>query len=313
MQHRVTADTQLDLRVRTAAFRWLKEQKPIHGDVLPYKALLVGFRFEGQQVKLIGPKGIFKPKILPRIPLSIITSPNSPYDDSHTDEFLLYRYRGTDPNHPDNVGLRLAWKHRVPLIYFFGLVRGRYLAVWPVFVVDANDATLTFTVAADDVRYALPDAIAAGQAALTVADGRADLRRAYITASVRQRVHQRGFRERVLDAYHDQCALCRLRHRELLDAAHIVPDTEPGGEPVVSNGLSLCKLHHAAFDRMFLGIGPDYRVEIRRDVLMETDGPMLRHGLQGLHGSRIHIPRSSGLRPDPDLLDWRFKRFKEAG
>lgn len=308
----MTTDAQLDLRVRSTAFRWLDEQAAIHGDVLPYKVLHQGFEFDGVRVPLLGPQGIFKPRILD-IPLSITTSPNSPYDDTHTDEFLLYRYRGTDPSHRDNVGLRTAYRQQTPLVYLFGLIKGRYLAVWPVFIRADDPAALTFTVAADDARYALPDAIAAGQAALTVADDRAEARRAYITASVRQRLHQRGFRERVLDAYRDQCALCRLRHRELLDAAHIVPDNEPGGDPVVPNGLSLCKLHHAAFDRMFLGISPDYRVEIRRDVLLETDGPMLRHGLQGLHGSRIYIPRRSGARPDPELLEWRFRRFREVG
>jgi hypothetical protein len=39
---------------------------------------------------------------------------------------------------------------------------------------------------------------------------------------------------------------------ELLDAAHILPDGHPKGEPVVPNGLALCKLHHAAFDRQRL-------------------------------------------------------------
>ena len=40
-------------------------------------------------------------------------------------------------------------------------------------------------------------------------------------------------------------ALCRLRHQELLDAAHITPDGDAEGEPVISNGVALCKLHHA--------------------------------------------------------------------
>ena len=87
-------------------------------------------------------------------------------------------------------------------------------------------------------------------------------RRAYITTTVRQRLHQRGFRERVLHAYREQCALCRLRHTELLDAAHIITDREEEGTPQVSNGLSLCKLHHAAFDRFLLGITPDYTIPV---------------------------------------------------
>ncbi len=37
-------------------------------------------------------------------------------------------------------------------------------------------------------------------------------------------MHQQEFRQRVLRAYRERCAICRLRHEELLDAAHILPD-----------------------------------------------------------------------------------------
>jgi len=67
-----------------------------------------------------------------------------------------------------------------------------------------------------------------------------------------------AFRQRVIRAYQERCALCSLRHRELLDAAHIAPDGQLEGEPAVSNGVALCKLHHAAFDRLFFAIRPDY-------------------------------------------------------
>ena len=111
-------------------------------------------------------------------------------------------------------------------------------------------------------------------------------------------------------AYGEKCALCRLRHRELLDAAHIVPDSEPEGEPRVSNGLSLCKLHHAAFDGYFLTVNPEYRVVVRRDVLEEDDGPMLKHGLQEMHGRPIYRPRRAEWRPSRELLGWRMDKFE---
>ena len=132
-----------------------------------------------------------------------------------------------------------------------------------------------------------------------------------MTRQARQRMHQSAFRERVLRAYQTQCSLCRLRHEALLDAAHIVPDTEPMGEPTVRNGLALCKIHHAAYDRMFIGIRPDRIVVIRRDVLEETDGPMLQHGLKDMHGAKIHVPRSAKTRPAGEFLEWRFNRFLE--
>jgi putative restriction endonuclease len=95
----------------------------------------------------------------------------------------------------------------------------------------------------------------------------------------------------------------------MLDAAHIIPDNSPEGEPIVPNGLSLCKLHHAGYDRMFFSIRPDYSIEVRRDILEESDGPMLKHGLQEIHDSKIHVPTSYKLRPDPSRLEKRYEEF----
>src|SRR3989344_7576449 len=277
--------TATDASVRKAAFDWLAEQVDLHGDVLPRSVLAQGFTCNGNRVPLLGPQGIFKPRILDT-PLSITAIPSGPYDDGYSqDGLLLYRYRGTDPSHADNVGLREAMTRRLPLVYFHRVVEGKYLAVWPVFIVGDDPAKLTFKVEVDDAGYAKYQTT--GDAMPVPAE---EGRRSYITATVRQRVHQRSFRERVLYAYREQCALCRLRHEELLDAAHIIPDTEPEGEPVVSNGIALCKLHHAAFDRQFLAVRPDYVIEVRPDILKESDGPMLLHGLKEMHQQRLIIP-----------------------
>jgi putative restriction endonuclease len=113
-------------------------------------------------------------------------------------------------------------------------------------------------------------------------------------------------------AYESRCALCRLRHLPLLDAAHILPDRHPHGDPVVPNGLAMCKIHHAAYDANILGIRPDHVVEVRRDVLIEIDGPMLRHGLQEMHGARIVLPRSRRDYPDSNRLEERYTQFQAA-
>ena len=70
----------MDEQVRLAAFKWIEEQALIHGDVLPRTLLEKGFFFNGQRITLVGPQGIWKPKILEKIPLSITTVSNSPYD-----------------------------------------------------------------------------------------------------------------------------------------------------------------------------------------------------------------------------------------
>ena len=48
--------------------------------------------------------------------------------------------------------------------------------------------------------------------------------------ATKQRLHQSTFREMVISAYNNKCSLCELKHRELLDAAHIIPDAEEYGD-----------------------------------------------------------------------------------
>ena len=134
------------------------------------------------------------------------------------------------------------------------------------------------------------------------------VRRRYATTEVVIRLHQRAFREKVILAYRENCAFCRLHHRELLDAAHILEDSR-GGEPSVNNGISLCKIHHAAFDKHILGINEDYVIEVRKDILEEVDGPMLKHGLQELHQKRMVLPGSHRNYPDKRLILERYERF----
>ena len=298
-----------DHQIRAAAFEFLDRLTLQHGEVLPSTELRGGFSFDGQRVPLMGPQGIFKPAVL-EWPLSITTVPvvpgkARPYEDElGNDGFLRYRYRGTEPGHKDNRGLREAMQRKLPLVYFYGVERGQYLAEWPVFIVGDEPQQLTFTVQVDDP-------FASGQ---DVADQLPDdARRAYATRLAKQRLHQLAFRHRVLRAYRDCCAMCRLHHRDLLDAAHILPDTHPEGEPATSNGLALCKLHHAAFDRNIVGVRPDSVIEIRRDVLEEIDGPMLRHGLQDLQGQALLVvPRGLRDRPNTKFLDERYQIFRAA-
>lgn len=91
-----------------------------------------------------------------------------------------------------------------------------------------------------------------------------------------------------------------------------VPFSE-GGRPVVPNGLSLCKIHHAAYDANILGVRPDLVAEIRADVMREIDGPMLTHGLQALDGVQLIRPRSTLDAPDAVGLELRYERFRQAG
>lgn len=300
-----------DTSFRLTAFNWLEEQVAIKGDVLPRNLLTEGFYHNGERITFLGPQGIWKPKSF-EIPLSITTVIEGPYKDSSSnDGLLLYRYRGTDVRHRDNVGLRKALQTQTPLIYFNNVVKSRYHAIWPVYIVGDDPSSLTFTVAADDMAH-LKQNEEFNYSSLS--DSVIDItRRGYITSQVKLRLHQRSFREKVLSAYNDTCTLCKLRHRELLDAAHIIPDSDPDGEPLVTNGLSLCKIHHAAFDNNIIGLRPDYSIEVRKDILEENDGPMLQHGIKEMHDRKIILPHEKRFYPDRSLVEKRYEIFRKTG
>jgi putative restriction endonuclease len=297
-----------DIELRRAAFQWLN--RVTEGGELPvsWNALQRGFRFNGEVVTLIGAKGIWKPERA-ELPISITTSPPhpsrpvAPYDDEITDEGLLrYRYEGTDSRGYRNVWLRECWSRQIPLIYLHGIAQGIYVAAWPVMVFEDRPDDLSVLVEMLDPRRIRPDL------SVDVAD---EAERRFYSRITSQRLEQAGFRSAVMRAYGERCAVCRLTHAELLDAAHIVPYAEHGPS-VVANGLSLCKIHHAAYDHNILGVSPDAVLHLRQDMLDEIDGPMLRHGLQAVHRQELILPRRRADRPSPDFLERRWQQFMDA-
>ena len=81
---------------------------------------------------------------------------------------------------------------------------------------------------------------------------------------------------------------------------------------MVTNGISMCKIHHAVYESHFLGIDPDCRVKIRPEVLDDSDGPTLRHASQSLYESPFPVLRRQAAKPDRDLLAERLEVFLKA-
>lgn len=295
-----------DDEIRAAAMVRVRHLLDQHAHRIPRTVLMEGVTIRGERIPLFNyQKGIFKPAVLGRdgAAISVQTSIDSPYADEH-DEIagqITYKYRGDDPAHPDNVALRRALELRRPIIYFVAVDPGLYDAILPVYVSGDDPRSLQFTLKADQVVAAV-----VADPVMTAA------RREYATRAVLQRLHQQQFRRMVLAAYREQCAICRLRHIELLDAAHILPDRDVRGEPVVPNGLGLCKIHHSAYDANIIGIDPDAHVHVREDILREKDGPMLKHGLQEAAGTTLILPSRTEFRPNRDFLAERFERFRAA-
>lgn len=289
-----------ELTVRDAAMSYVGTRSVRNGGVVSREEL-ENFEFGGQRLKLIDQsRGIRNPREL-QATISILSQPDGPYSDVVTANGLLrYAYRAGHPDTGDNRKLRRAAELGLPLILLRGIAPAVFVPVFPVYIARDVPADRYVEVALDESLRFLSESDSTDQ-------------RAYALRLTRQRLHQPEFRARVLRAYETRCAMCRLHHAELLDAAHILADGHPRGLPVVSNGLSLCKIHHAAFDQHFIGVRPDLVIEVQSELLHESDGPMLKHGIQELAGAHLLTPRGRGTRPDVSLLEERYELFRAAG
>jgi putative restriction endonuclease len=292
-----------DEDVRASCFGQLAVLCAQFGEDVPYRGGLdAGFAFRGRRVPYLSPqKGIFRAAVQ-RGPaaLSIQTSANSPYRDVETPDGFLYDYRAGSVDQPDNRALRAAHELQVPLVYFVGTRPGWYRPNYPFFVIGDDPASKQVLVApgamvgpVDELEPILPED---------------PIERRYAVREVRVRIHQARFRGRVVPAYRGQCAICRLKEIRLLDAAHIVGDIEEEGDPVVSNGLALCSIHHRAFDHDLVAVSPDYEVRVSERLLHDDDGPMLEL-LKTFDRNSIYVPRRAEWKPDRERLAARFERF----
>jgi putative restriction endonuclease len=134
-----------------------------------------------------------------------------------------------------------------------------------------------------------------------------EIRRAYGEVTVKTRLHQAHFRKDVLGVYRGRCCVCELQARPLLQGAHIVPDSDVVGVPSVQNGLSLCALHHAAYDRDILRIDPECRIKVEHSWIKFSDR-FAQVSLSEFDGKPIQLPKHAEHRPDRVFLEARFNR-----
>lgn len=293
-----------DDELRATCFLALDAMRAQLGEELPYRGGLDRrFRFRRSEVPFLSTqKGIFRAAVQTGpAALAVQTSARSPYRDAETEDGFVYDYRAGSVDQPDNRALRAAYELGVPLVYFVGVRPGVYSAEYPVYVEQDDPAARQVLLS--------PGRRTPSGTPRPITD---ELDRRYAVVEIRARLHQRRFRSLVLPAYRHQCAVCRLRHVRLLDAAHILGDAHERGQPRVSNGLSLCTIHHRAFDEHLVGIDARYTVHVSRRLLEDDDGPML-DVLKGCHSTRLEVPRAPAQRPDPHRLAERFDVFRAAG
>jgi putative restriction endonuclease len=279
---------------------------------------LVRFRLNGQPAQVMDfNRGIWNPVSLGST-LSVVSDAHQggpiwgagdrTYGDRiNMDTGLLeYSFQDGDPTKGTNAKLRRAIETGMPVIVLRKYGPNFYVPIFPSYVVAEDlDRGIVF-IAMDETIKVAHELGSTGS-----------LKKGYVERVVQQRVHQPMFRARVMHAYtttltsgngRPACAICRLQHPELLDAAHIIADSQ-GGSTEVTNGIALCKIHHAAYDENLLGISPDYQVHVNRDLLEEVDGPMLKHGIQEMHLSPLTLPKRKDDWPSQEGLDFRFEVF----
>ena len=318
--------TATELNIRLAAFRWLEQQVEQQGSSLPRRPTLEqGFPlpssdpdriaepeadYQGRivlpgaenRVSMMAANAIFTPAQC-TFPLTITSTFSREHPDKYDEKAGVLRYNysaGKKSGKKGNRGLRQLIKSKLPLVYFRGLGNGKYFPFWPAWVVDDKPEEGVFYVVFGEMGNIKDENYDPGMVPLD-----------YRNRIVRERLHQPVFRDQVLKAYEGRCALCRLGHAPLLEAAHIKPDRE-GGPAETSNGLAMCRLHHGAYDANLLGINPKGVIAIPQRVMDEEDGPTLKHSLVGLNGEPISVPRRMNDRPNRDFLELRWGRFQTA-
>lgn len=288
--------------IRRAAFEWLDYQEMDRGGYEFRRDFLrTAFRYQGETVPLMDRQnGIWNPRGFDST-LSITKTLRGAYADDLDGVVQRYSYERL-PERPlmsgRNLKLRAAAAKNDPLILFQEVLPSLYIPRYPVYILRDDPLAGFVDIALDESLKLFADPLR-----LT------DPQQRYAERVVQARLHQKSFRSRVLHAYQSRCAICDLGYPELLDAAHITPDGIEGSTTAVANGLSLCKIHHAAFDRRVVGIDRSYRVHVRMDVLLEKGDVMLQYGLQAMHGRVLSVPRRVADRPDPERLQQRFEAF----
>lgn len=304
-----TAEEELDAHL--AAMQWFESRRIAGHELFTHQDLMEGMMWHGHHLPLTHQtQGIWKPKGFSSA-LTFKTaarSPNkeAPYEDRiDADGLLRYKFAESANKQWTNKAMIAAAQLGYPLAWLVGVRPASilyYYARFPVYIERIDHRRQEFIISIHE----------------TVQEHTNDsnqeppmIERKYVSRWTRARVHQHDFREHVISAYEISCAICDLPHAQLLEAAHIIPDSEDSGIPEVSNGLALCRTHHTAYDRNLIGIDPDHRIHVaERARKLEKDTrrisltPFNRRALS-------HVPKNKKLHPDQGRLHSRFINFLE--
>lgn len=118
---------------------------------------------------------------------------------------------------------------------------------------------------------------------------------------VRPRLGQGGFRVTVLDEYERRCSITGERTLPVLEAAHIQPYSEKGPHDV-SNGILLRSDLHTLFDKGYITLTNEMKIEVSRRIREEFSNGKEYYALHGRELKVLPVDRSH--RPASRFLEW---------
>lgn len=136
----------------------------------------------------------------------------------------------------------------------------------------------------------------------------ANKQRRTIVTQIARKYRAHDFKQRVLGAYGNRCAVCGVQLK-LIDAAHIIPVADPSSTDETANGIALCKIHHAAMDRNLISINEHYRIEVSRTEMERLEKYSLNGGIKEFKQhlkTAILLPADRRDYPEPNY----FKRAR---
>lgn len=290
-----------ETRIRLDAIHYVRELRERW--VAVPSSELRHFTSGGRRIVLKGQQGIFKPAELSD-PLSITSTIDSPdARDPIEGSRVLYDFLPESREY-ENTGLKRCAEAELPLIYFLQVKRKpnpEYVIFAPVFVVGWDDTTRRFLI---DLSEQKPGEVVSPPTlsrqltlpAIRTPESPMEIREmsaSYGVTTVQRRLDQARFRNAVLKAYRDRCAVCGLRVRALLDAAQLVPDGEPLS---VAHGIALCATHHRAFDAKILRYNDDFVIHVDLPDRMPI-GEGERSMLLAFEGKKLELPSDQALWP----------------
>jgi putative restriction endonuclease len=124
-----------------------------------------------------------------------------------------------------------------------------------------------------------------------------------VLAEVSRLSRDARFKQRVLFAYGNRCAVTRMQLR-LVDAAHILPVGAPGSSDSVTNGLSLSPTYHRAYDAGLIYLDEKCRMQLNPARLQVLRALNLALGIESFREplGEIFLPPDPKQRPSPDLI-----------